>query len=706
MTALPFEQHVLTGITPVEMPIDDESHVVEIGIGLAAAYLAYRWWVKPRLAEHKPRTPEESRTAASLVIRGAREVWERLARPAVMAAYTASTAGSVPYPVVEKMAQAYIDELGEYVDSTSVDALVEGFTAQISNGWGEGISWMRASEGFGLDGRQMRSYLSGLMGVDKTYTGDPIPPQVIKKVDMAVMRRADLLGMNESRKAIQMGKNMVWLAMAAQGDLPPGTMKKWVTAEDERVCEICGPLDQVTIPLHQQFQSVGQKFYAPVVHPNCRCNLEIVYPKTGIDVIKKSMWLRSKQKYDPHNRTKEGLFSANEERVQLVGDQQERAQLVGDQQQRAQLVGETLTRTQLVGEERAQLVGETRAVLRPITDVVEEVEQIADAAVAAQGKPLKVWKEPAYIPATMLLKKEHPSWLDEFYGDLLGRHITLDAHAGYTVLDTSGDKHMYSEAFFNAVEDDAPIATLTAVGRNRESQQQAGEEMGGLAMASAIAPGIASAEHEQEYEYVRDSMEGLSHRQLLNAADAAMRNPSSDNPILYLDSDAALMGTEDMLGWMETLDVNTLASEIFTAYHREKREIDAGRLRPAEAAWGNVIEVIKDAAAHGDKKGVFDYGDIGQTNVDRAPIYLFRVHEWLGDKPGNNMYLADTDLAEISGVYEIVRVRHETLPISVQTELTEHGKSDMDVYRAIDGAITIDLRPVGLTETEVTDEGR
>jgi hypothetical protein len=62
-----------------------------------------------------------------------------------------------------------------------------------------------------------------------------------------------------------------------------------VTADDERVCVVCGPLDQVTIPLHRRFTSGdGQKFYAPGVHPNCRCTMELVYPESQFDDVVKS----------------------------------------------------------------------------------------------------------------------------------------------------------------------------------------------------------------------------------------------------------------------------------------------------------------------------------------------------------------------------------------------------------------------------------
>lgn len=704
MTVLPFEQPALTGITPVEIT-DDESHIVEIGVGLAAAYLAYRWWVKGRLAEHRPGTPEESRSAANLALRGAREVWDRLARPAVLSAYTAAGGNAIAYPVVERMAQAYVNELGDYVDATSVDALVEGFTAQISNGWGDGIAWMRASEGYGLDGRQMRSYLSGLMAQDKTkYTGEPIPPGAIKKIDTAVLQRADRIGMNESRKAVQMGKNMVWLAMAAQGDLPPGTMKKWVTAEDERVCVVCGPLDQVTIPLHQQFESAGQKFYAPVVHPNCRCNLEIVYPP--LDVVKKDV------AGDPYTRNRNGEFAVREERTRLVGDKQQ-IRLVPQQreQTQARLVGNRRTseQTRIVGQQ-ARIVGQqTRIVgekvsLRPIEEVVEEVEQIADDATAAGGNALKAFDEPAYLPAQMTIRQQHPEWFNEYFERLIGRHITLENNPGYTVLDTSGPKDEHSEAFFNAIDAEAAVATLTAVGRNRDAQRQEDNEGGGIAVRSGIAPAVYYEGREEEYDEIRDAMAGMSHKQLVNGATDILSSAAYHTPAMYFDlgsdSDQSELETDNMVAWFKTLDATTLAAEIFLAYHREQQEIDSGNLPEEEAGWTGLVEIIKDAAKNGDKRGVFNYSGVGRTNKETADIYLFRVQRWLGDKPANNLYLADTDLASVSGVYEIVEAESFMIPRTVMDNLTDYGANDLTVYDSIRHVVVLDLKPVGLPDRD------
>jgi hypothetical protein len=54
-------------------------------------------------------------------------------------------------------------------------------------------------------------------------------------------------------------------------------VKRWATNNDDRVCPLCGPLNQKEIPLSEPYQAGGKEFAGPPLHPNCRCWL-MVYP--------------------------------------------------------------------------------------------------------------------------------------------------------------------------------------------------------------------------------------------------------------------------------------------------------------------------------------------------------------------------------------------------------------------------------------------
>jgi SPP1 gp7 family putative phage head morphogenesis protein len=47
------------------------------------------------------------------------------------------------------------------------------------------------------------------------------------------------------------------------------TIKEWLTAEDERVCKVCGSLNGQRVKINESFGP----YFSPAAHPNCRCTL-------------------------------------------------------------------------------------------------------------------------------------------------------------------------------------------------------------------------------------------------------------------------------------------------------------------------------------------------------------------------------------------------------------------------------------------------
>lgn len=61
-----------------------------------------------------------------------------------------------------------------------------------------------------------------------------------------------------------------------QGYFRGEVVKVWMTAEDERTCDFCGPLDGQTIGLEETFPGMTEKLpnvLAPPAHPMCRCTI-------------------------------------------------------------------------------------------------------------------------------------------------------------------------------------------------------------------------------------------------------------------------------------------------------------------------------------------------------------------------------------------------------------------------------------------------
>src|SRR5690606_1180610 len=107
-----------------------------------------------------------------------------------------------------------------------------------------------------------------------------------------------------------------------RGAIPKSAKRKWVTADDEGVCESCGPLHGVEIQLGDRFTSDAGRTWSPPLHVNCRCTVELV-----VDLTEKSkdslLRVLSQENEnlvmkargdDPYNRKPDGRFSSHESR--------------------------------------------------------------------------------------------------------------------------------------------------------------------------------------------------------------------------------------------------------------------------------------------------------------------------------------------------------------------------------------------------------
>jgi SPP1 gp7 family putative phage head morphogenesis protein len=90
--------------------------------------------------------------------------------------------------------------------------------------------------------------------------------------------RAKTIARTEIQIAQNEGRMEGYRQADAEGYIDPASMKMWITAPDERTCDICAPLDGQVVPWNGLF-SIGLE--KPIVHPNCRCTFVIIPPERG-----------------------------------------------------------------------------------------------------------------------------------------------------------------------------------------------------------------------------------------------------------------------------------------------------------------------------------------------------------------------------------------------------------------------------------------
>jgi len=260
----------------------ENSHLkteIAIAVGIGVSVLVWLAISRRKLREQKPQSTDEAYAALKMVWGKTAPVWLQIATPAVASAYqVASKQVQMSDRQLADIAREYSQTLGNYINATSDNAIVEGFAAQLNKNVNPSIAWERAVEGYGLDRQQMRSYITKTGANAAEYQTEAVPSGLKKVVSKMLHGRADRIARHEAWASMTMGKNVVWLYQQEMGILPKDAMKMWITAEDERVCPICAPMDKKTVPINEKFETTAGQFWTPGVHVNCRCDIRIILP--------------------------------------------------------------------------------------------------------------------------------------------------------------------------------------------------------------------------------------------------------------------------------------------------------------------------------------------------------------------------------------------------------------------------------------------
>lgn len=193
----------------------------------------------------------------------------------------------IPPPLPPWEEEQWMDELLTVV-VTALKYGVEIFSEQVSIGIDYTMSNVHALA-------YARKYASDLVkGIDET-TGAIIENAIGDFVDKPGFNIGNIIdqlidaGMTEKRAASiavtettrAFAEGQLEAARQFQKEYPDFTIvKRWETNADDRVCDICGPLQGEEIPIEDTFSN-GE--LAPPAHPNCRCWINH-YTKEGADV--------------------------------------------------------------------------------------------------------------------------------------------------------------------------------------------------------------------------------------------------------------------------------------------------------------------------------------------------------------------------------------------------------------------------------------
>jgi hypothetical protein len=83
---------------------------------------------------------------------------------------------------------------------------------------------------------------------------DVITKRLARQTKKFKAQRAEAIARTETSNAINAGRQDLWEQLQRSGALPMEQEIKWITALDERVCQICGPMSNQTVGLRSNFQ--------------------------------------------------------------------------------------------------------------------------------------------------------------------------------------------------------------------------------------------------------------------------------------------------------------------------------------------------------------------------------------------------------------------------------------------------------------------
>lgn len=166
---------------------------------------------------------------------------------------------------------------GSYFASSSANAVMDVYHRLVNQKVPPGVAAQRAIESFGLNAPQARTLAS--LAADKPVMSSE-PGAVWRKalvyIDKSWLNRLGVLIANTIRQVHHESVMAAWVKGVEDGTIPDTAQKIWVTAADERVCPVCGPMDGRSVQVLDQFLLPdGAQADLPPVHVNCRCSVEL-----------------------------------------------------------------------------------------------------------------------------------------------------------------------------------------------------------------------------------------------------------------------------------------------------------------------------------------------------------------------------------------------------------------------------------------------
>lgn len=128
----------------------------------------------------------------------------------------------------------------------------------------------------GLTDRQMRAveaFRERLTARDAAN----IDARTAKYAEAQLRHRAETIARSETMQASSHGQRALWLQAQDKGLLPSDQQRVWIVTPDERLCDVCEPMDGEETGIDDPWDTENGPVDVPSEsHPDCRCSQGII----------------------------------------------------------------------------------------------------------------------------------------------------------------------------------------------------------------------------------------------------------------------------------------------------------------------------------------------------------------------------------------------------------------------------------------------
>jgi hypothetical protein len=208
----------------------------------------------------------------------------------------------ITLPTVLIAAGEIADKTFTEIDDTTMSAIGDTIENAIATGMSRDALVRTIKRNAGL----LPSHVEAVDRYEQTLKDAGQPPSRVARLaseyaERLLKYRANMIARTETALARTVGQQQFWNQMRDTGNIPPDTLKVWITAQDERTCEICGPMNDVAVGLNDSWQTDnGPVEHPPEVHPNCRCDFGLVFQSGVTGAVEDLGWVKI-EKANPYH---------------------------------------------------------------------------------------------------------------------------------------------------------------------------------------------------------------------------------------------------------------------------------------------------------------------------------------------------------------------------------------------------------------------